>query len=102
MSLLHIDQNNIAEVLASGKPVLLDFFATWCGPCRMIAPIIAELAEEHPEYAIGKVDVDEAMPLAEAYGISVIPTLVVIKDGKVTARSEGAISKSAILALIEK
>ena len=83
MSVLEITVDNFEqEVLKSDKPVLIDFWATWCGPCRMMGPVVDEFAAEHPEIKVGKVNVDEQMPLAGAFGIESIPTLVAIKDGK--------------------
>ncbi len=102
MSILHVTEKNFAEVQASERPVLIDFFATWCGPCRMVAPIIEEIAAEHPEYLVCKVDTDEAPALAQAFGIESIPTLVVMRDGKVIRAASGARPKSAILALMEE
>ena len=101
MSLIHITKDNFAEVKASDKPVLLDFFATWCGPCRMIAPFIEQIATEHPEYVIAKIDVDEEPELAQQFGIQSIPTLVVIKNGEVVNTAMGARPKDAILALLQ-
>ena len=98
-----ITKGNFEElVLNSDRPVLIDFWATWCGPCRMIAPVIEEIYNEHPEYMIGKVDVDAEGELARQFGIMNIPTLVVIKNGKETARIIGFKNKDAILAAIEK
>lgn len=102
MALLHINDTNFDEIKNADKPVLIDFFATWCGPCRMIAPLIEEIANEHPEYVIAKVDVDDAPALARAFGIEVIPTLVVMKNGKITAKDTGARPKDAILAMLAK
>ena len=101
MSLIHVTKDNFAQVKASDKPVLLDFFATWCGPCRMIAPFIEQIALEHPEYVVAKIDVDEEPELAEAFGIQSIPTLVVIKNGEVVNTAMGARPKDAILALLK-
>ncbi len=101
MALLHVNDKNFEEVISTDKPVLLDFFATWCGPCRMIAPFIEEIADEHPEYVVAKIDVDEAPALAQAFGIESIPTLVVMKNGKVVRTAMGARPKADILALIE-
>lgn len=101
MSLIHVTKENFAEVKASDKPVLLDFFATWCGPCRMIAPFIEQIADEHPEYVICKIDVDEEPELAQAFGIQSIPTLVVIKNGEVVNTAMGARPKAAILELLK-
>ena len=100
MSLIHVTKDNFNEVKASDKPVLLDFFATWCGPCRMIAPFIEQIADEHPEYVVGKIDVDEEPALAEAFRIVSIPTLVVMKGGEVTAFEVGARAKEDILSML--
>ena len=89
MSLIHVTKDNFAEIKASDKPVLLDFFATWCGPCRMIAPFIEQIADEHPEYVVGKIDVDEERELAEQFGIQSIPTVLLFKGGEVVEQSLG-------------
>ena len=101
MSLIHVTKDNFAEVKASDTPVLLDFFATWCGPCRMIDPFIEQIANAHPEYVIAKIDVDEEPELAQQFGIQSIPTLVVIKNGEVVNTAMGARPKDAILALLQ-
>ena len=91
-----------AEVLKSEIPVILDFWATWCGPCRMIAPILAEIAEENVgKIKIGKVNVDEEMDLAVRFGIVSIPTLIVFKDGQKTNQAVGVMPKEQILALVK-
>ena len=100
MSVIKIDKNNFEELAASSKPVLIDFYANWCGPCRMVAPIVEEIAREHPEYVIGKVNVDEENELASEFGVFSIPTLVVIKNGKVINQSAGARPKDSILAML--
>lgn len=100
MSVLEITVDNFEqEVLQSDKPVLIDFWATWCGPCRMMGPVVDEFAAEHPEIKVGKVNVDEQMPLAAAFGIESIPTLVAIKDGKAVGTAVGVRPKEELEAL---
>ena len=101
MSVFHVTNENFEELKRADRPVLLDFFATWCGPCRMIAPFVEEIAAEHPEYVIAKIDVDECTDLAREFGIESIPTLVVLKDGKAVKTAMGARPKDAILALLQ-
>lgn len=101
MSLLHITRDNFeAEVLKSEKPVLVDFFATWCGPCRMVAPVLEEIAEENENIKVVKIDVDQEPGLAQKFGVTSIPLLVVIKDGQVVNQSLGAKPKEQILSMI--
>lgn len=103
MAVIKITKDNFEkEVKNSDKPVLLDFYATWCGPCRMVSPIVDEISEEESDKKIGKIDVDEEPELAQAFGISSIPTLVIVKDGKISNVSIGAISKADILKMFEK
>ena len=93
-------QNFNIEVLESEKPVLLDFWATWCGPCRMIAPVVEEIAAERSDIVVGKVNVDEQQELAAQFQVMSIPTLLVLKDGQVTNKSVGAQPKAKILDMI--
>ena len=101
MSVLKVGKNNFNDIKNSSKPVLLDFYADWCGPCRMVAPIVHEIAEEYPQYVVGKVNVDEEMELAQAFSVVSIPMLVVLKDGKIAAQEVGFRSKDDILDLLE-
>lgn len=101
MSYMKVNKNNFDEVKASEKVVLLDFYADWCGPCRMVGPVIEEIAKEHPEILVGKINVDEEQELASAFSVMSIPTLVVMRDGKVVRQVAGARPKAQILALLE-
>ena len=94
-------ENFEREVLSADKPVLLDFFATWCGPCRMIAPIIEEIAAERDDVKVGKVNVDEEGELASAFGIISIPTILLVKDGKVVGQAVGYQPKEKLLDLLD-
>ena len=102
MSVLEVNQETFeAEVLSSDVPVLVDFNATWCGPCRMMKPVLEEIEESNPSFRIVAVDVDENDELAEDFEISSIPCLVAIKDGKEFGRRVGLVSKESILSLME-
>lgn len=101
MSVIHVDKNNFQnEVMESDKPVLLDFWAPWCMPCRMVGPILEEIAEERSDIKVGKINVDEQPELAGQFQVMSIPTLLVIKDGKIVNQSVGAMQKEAILAML--
>ena len=101
MSAIHINDINFKrEVIDSDKPVLLDFWAPWCGPCRVVLPIVEEIAGERSDIKVGKVNVDEQPGLAKQFGVMSIPTLVVMKDGKVVNQAAGARPKAAILSMI--
>jgi len=101
MSALNITKENFqSEVLESSKPVLLDFWAPWCGPCRMVVPLVEEIAAERDDIKVGKINVDEQPELASQFSVMTIPTLMVMKNGKVTNQAVGARPKNAILSLL--
>ena len=101
MSVTIVNKNNFEQIKNSEKPVLLDFYADWCGPCRMVSPLVDQIADENPQYLVGKVNVDQEPELAQAFGVASIPTLVVMKDGRIANRSVGARPKQQILAMLE-
>ena len=102
MQIITVTKENFEQqVLASEKPVLLDFWATWCGPCRMIAPFVEEIAGEREDILVGKIDVDAQMELAVKFGIVSIPTLIVLKNGEVTGKLVGYCQKANILKLLD-
>lgn len=101
MAIVKVTSENFEQIKASDKPVLIDFYADWCMPCRRLAPIIEQIAEECPEYVICKVNVDDEPALASQFGVSSIPTLVVIRNGEVVHQSSGARPKNQIIALLE-
>ena len=101
MSAININKNNFQnEIMDSEKTVLLDFWAPWCAPCRMVVPIIEEIVSERPDIKVGKINVDEQPELASKFGIMSIPTLVVMKNGKIVQQVSGARPKNAILEML--
>ena len=101
MSVLKVNLNNFETVKNSEKTVLLDFYADWCGPGRMVSPIVDEIAEENPQYLVGKINVDEETKLAADFGVGSIPTLIVMKNGRIVQESVGARPKEQILKMLE-
>lgn len=100
MSALNITKNNFQEeVMNSEKPVLVDFWASWCGPCRMVIPVVEQIAEENSDIKVVKVNVDDEQELAAQFGVMTIPTLMVVKNGEITNRSVGVKNKKQILAM---
>lgn len=101
MSAISVNKNNFnQEVLNSDKPVLMDFWAPWCGPCRMVAPLLEEIAQERSDIKVVKINVDEEQELAMQFGVMSIPTLVVMKNGKIVNQVTGARPKAQILAML--
>ena len=101
MAAININNNNFYnEVMNSEKKVLLDFWAPWCGPCRMVVPMVEEIAKERPDIKVGKINVDDNPELANRFGIMSIPTLVVMENGRIVNQSRGARPKNAILAML--
>ena len=101
MSVFTVNKNNFEQVQNSDKTVLLDFYADWCGPCRMVSPLVDEIAAENPQYLVGKINVDSEPELAQAFGVLSIPTLVVMRNGRVANRTVGARPKAQILSMLQ-
>ena len=102
MSAMNINKENFhEEVVKSEKPVLLDFWAPWCGPCRMVSPLVDQIADEQTEFTVGKINVDEEPELAKQFGVMSIPTLAVVKDGRVVRQEAGAKPKAQIVAMVQ-
>ncbi len=101
MSVQKIDRANFEAIKSQSKTVLLDFYADWCGPCRMVSPIVDEIAEEREDIVVGKINVDECPDLAGEFGVFSIPTLVVMKNGEIVSQSAGARPKDQILAMLD-
>lgn len=101
MSVISVNKNNFNEIKKSDKPVLLDFYADWCGPCQMVSPLVDEIAGENPQYIVGKINVDNEPELAQAFGVMSIPMLVVMKNGKIVNQAIGARPKESILGMLE-
>lgn len=102
MSVITITKENFqTEVMMSDKPVLIDLWASWCGPCQMLSPLVDQVAEERTDIKVGKINVDENPELAQAFGVQSIPLLVLVKNGKITAQSLGYVPKEKIIQLID-
>ena len=101
MKPIELTSQNFKQTISSQNPVLVDFWATWCGPCRMLSPVVDEIAEEGGDFIVAKVNVDNEPSIANEYGISAIPTLLVFKNGEVINKSVGVISKEEILAMLK-
>ena len=101
MSLITANKDNINEILSSKKRVLIDFYADWCGPCKMVSPLVEQIANENPEYIVAKVNIDEEPELANEYDVRGIPLLMVFENGKVLRQAAGARPKQAILELLK-
>ena len=102
MAVIHINKENFEQIKNGDQVVLIDFYADWCGPCRMVAPVVEEIAKENANVVVGKINVDDDPELAQAYGVMSIPTLIVLKGGKEVARSTGARPKAQIQAMLDQ
>ena len=102
MSVLRVDKQNFEEVKKNAGPVLLDFYADWCGPCRMVSPIVDQIAEENPRYLVGKINVDDCPAIAEKYGIMTIPAVFIFKNGEIVEKMVGLRQKVQLAAALNK
>lgn len=98
---IELTKSNFKEVLSANSVIIVDFWAPWCGPCRMLGPVLEEIANENDSFAVGKVNVDDEEELAQEFDVSSIPTLIVFKDGKMVNRSVGYMGKAEVLALVK-
>jgi thioredoxin 1 len=101
MAVVMVTNENFDEIKNSEKPVLLDFYADWCGPCKMVSPLVDQIGDEHPEFLVGKVNVDDEEDLAEQFGVMSIPMLVVMKNGEVVSKQVGVAPKEKILDMLK-
>ena len=102
MALIKVTKENINEILASDKRVMIDFYAEWCGPCQMVLPIVEQIADENPQYVIAKVNIDEEPELTSQYDVRGVPLLIVFENGKILTQAAGARPKNAILELLKQ
>lgn len=101
MPLYNVNEESFAKIKESGKKALIDFYADWCGPCKMLAPILHEISEENPDFIIAKINVDDSTSLAIQYGIQNIPTMLVMENGKIVNKAVGLRSKEQILEMLK-
>jgi thioredoxin 1 len=102
MAVIKVSKENFKDVVSTEKPVLIDFYADWCGPCKMLSPVVDEIAEENPQFVVGKVNVDEEEELAMEFGVMSIPTLIIFKNGNVSEKLVGVRPKNSIVEALEK
>ena len=102
MAVIKVSKENFKDIISTEKPVLIDFYADWCGPCKMLSPVVDEIAEENPQFVVGKVNVDEEEELAMEFGVMSIPTLIIFKNGNVSEKLVGVRPKNSIVEALEK